>query len=148
MASESAGIASIAVVSERRAGTSSASAIVFFKVPPKPVNAWVVCLQDLAAQSDVYDPAKDDVFNTREKVVERVRQYAPNNLTDGCWLTGIAQLSGPADEALSLLLHIYEDERGNGDPALNHCNIYRSVGTEPACSALARSCLHKGEGRC
>lgn len=33
-----------------------------------------------------YVPANDHIYNSREDVIERVRQWAPFNQTDGAWL--------------------------------------------------------------
>jgi hypothetical protein len=80
----------------------------------------------LRADAEAYDPADPDqetVFRTREQVVERIRQMAPFNQTDGSWLRNSGNV-GPTDEIRSLLFSIWSDEVGNGDPALNHPNVY------------------------
>ena len=72
------------------------------------------------------DPANDPVFRTREDLVQRIRQLAPFNLTDGCWLRNIGQ-TGPMDDVRALLFSVLMDELGNGEVAKNHCNIYRDL---------------------
>ena len=80
-----------------------------------------------AADSAIdYDPATDPVFKSREDVIQRIIQLAPFDLTDGAWLRNI-NTSGPEDEIRSLLFSILEDERGNGNPSMNHCNMYRDL---------------------
>ncbi len=34
---------------------------------------------------------------------------------------------GPVDKVDALLLHILEDEQGNGNPELNHSNVWRTL---------------------
>jgi hypothetical protein len=76
---------------------------------------------------------------TREMLIERLVQMAPFNQVDGAWLRNIGRV-GPIDEVHALLFHVWADELGNGDPKLNHSNIYtdllRSVGVylEPVAS--------------
>ena len=80
-----------------------------------------------------YDPAKDEVFDSWADVVERIRQFAPLNQTDGAWLRKVEKIN-PATEVTELLSQIWQDEIGNGNPLDNHANIYtqvmRSVGLE------------------
>lgn len=81
-----------------------------------------------------YDPATDAIFKTRKDMITRIVQFAPFNLIDGAWLRHI-DTAGPTNEVQSLLSSIFQDERGNGDPSMNHCNIYldlcHSVGYYP-----------------
>ena len=91
--------------------------------------------QSLVDAADASDPANpDNPVNSREKLLERIRQLAPFNLVDGAWLRNIAQ-PGPADDISALLFSIWQDELGNGIPSMNHCNIYsdlcHSVGFYP-----------------
>src|SRR5680860_151850 len=51
---------------------------------------------------------------------------APFNQLDGAWLRNTAAL-GPIDEVRSLLFHVWMDEVGNGDPRLNHSNVYTDL---------------------
>ena len=59
-------------------------------------------------------------------LMERFRQFAPLNLTDGAWLQNIAAAQ-PMDGAMGRLARIWLDEIGNGDPALNHSNVYETL---------------------
>jgi hypothetical protein len=83
---------------------------------------------------NAYNPATDQVFNTREAVVELIRQTAPFNQTDGAWLREVGEV-GPIDQVHSLLFSVLADETGNGDPRLNHANLFtdllHSVGVFP-----------------
>jgi hypothetical protein len=82
--------------------------------------------QDLVDTARRYDPKQDTTFRTREDVIERIRQSAPLNQTDGVWLRNIAPI-GPIDEVAGFLTRIWIDETGGGDPARNHANIYTSL---------------------
>lgn len=75
---------------------------------------------------DSYDPSKDEVFTSRARVLERVRQFAPFNQTDGAWLHNISRV-GPVDEVIALLFSVWADEIGNGDASLNHANLYTDL---------------------
>lgn len=81
-----------------------------------------------------YDPATDPVFRNRQSMITYFIQMAPFNLTDGAWLRRIDK-AGPSDDVQSLLSSIWQDERGNGNPFMNHCNIYldllHSIGYYP-----------------
>ena len=94
-------------------------------------------MQGLAKDGDDYTPRLDPVFRRREVLLQRVLQFAPNNLTDGMWLSHISDASGTTDEVRSLLQHIYEDELGNGNPAYNHANVYRWVAVQSALSCMS-----------
>lgn len=63
---------------------------------------------------------------TRELLIDRLLQMAPFNQLDGAWLRNIAAL-GPIDEVHALLFHVWMDEVGNGQPKLNHSNIYTDL---------------------
>jgi hypothetical protein len=73
-----------------------------------------------------YDPAEEPTFQSREDVVERLRQFGPVNQTDGLWLRNVATV-GPIDDLTGFLAQIWIDEIGGGDPAQNHSNIYTGV---------------------
>ena len=81
---------------------------------------------NLVEDGDQADPATDPFFRTREDVIERIRQFAPFNLLDGAWLRNVTQ-AGPISEVHSLLFSIWVDEQGNGNPALNHANLYTDL---------------------
>jgi L-Lysine epsilon oxidase N-terminal/L-lysine epsilon oxidase C-terminal domain/Iron-containing redox enzyme len=63
---------------------------------------------------------------TREMLIERIVQMAPFNQVDGAWLRNIGRV-GPIDEVRALLFHVWTDELGDGDPKLNHSNIYTDL---------------------
>ncbi|HTZ45016.1 MAG TPA: LodA/GoxA family CTQ-dependent oxidase [Jatrophihabitans sp.] len=90
--------------------------------------------QELVDVANAENPPKNTIFNTRERIITRIIQFAPFNLTDGAWLRNIGE-TGPMDEVRSLLYSILMDELGDGDIAKNHCNIYldlcHSVGYYP-----------------
>jgi len=73
-----------------------------------------------------YVPANDHIYNSREDVIERIRQWAPFNQTDGAWLRNAVK-TGPTDEITSLLSEIYQDELGNGKVELNHSTLYTTM---------------------
>lgn len=76
-----------------------------------------------------YNPANENhnpYFQTRESVVERLRQLAPFNFLDGAWLRNVHRL-GPMDEVNSILFSIFNEELGDGVLAQNHANIYRDL---------------------
>jgi hypothetical protein len=78
-----------------------------------------------AAQSaDAFSLASSQL--TRDMLFERLVQMAPFNQVDGAWLRNIGKL-GPIDEVHALLFHVWMDELGNGDPKLNHSNIYTDL---------------------
>ena len=79
--------------------------------------------------------------HSRDECVERIRQWAPFNQTDGAWLRNVSQ-AGPIDEVSSLLFSVWMDEAGDGNPDQNHANLYtrllESVGIElPPVTSLA-----------
>ncbi|HET7499716.1 MAG TPA: LodA/GoxA family CTQ-dependent oxidase, partial [Kofleriaceae bacterium] len=79
--------------------------------------------EDLVDDASNADPTKNAVIKTREAMIERTRQLAPFNLTDGAWLRNIG-MTGPIDEVRSLLYSVAMDEMGGGEVSHNHCNIY------------------------
>lgn len=81
---------------------------------------------NLVDQAATYSAATDPVFNSREKVVELIRQTSIFNQTDGAWLRRVAD-AGPIDEVHSLLFNIWMDEAGNGDPQQNHANFFTDL---------------------
>jgi hypothetical protein len=107
----------------------------FFKYTPENFQARMMdAYNSFVTDARSYDPATDAVFKTRKDCITRIIQFAPFNLIDGAWLRHIDK-AGPTDEVQSLLSSIFQDERGNGDPSMNHCNIYldlcHSVGYYP-----------------
>ncbi|MET7572403.1 LodA/GoxA family CTQ-dependent oxidase [Streptomyces sp. NPDC005492] len=81
---------------------------------------------DLVAQGESADPASHPFLRTRPHMIERIRQFAPFNLLDGAWLRNVTR-AGPIDEVHALLFSIWVDEQGNGNPALNHANLYTDL---------------------
>jgi hypothetical protein len=62
----------------------------------------------------------------RKDVIERIAHRAPFNQTDGAWLRGVSR-AGTTDDARAMLFEIWSDEIGNGNPALNHANLYTAL---------------------
>jgi len=73
-----------------------------------------------------YDPATDALFKTADDLRERIRQFAPFNMSDGSWLRNITRI-GPFDETRALLFSVLMDEMGDGEVSHNHSNIYRDL---------------------
>jgi hypothetical protein len=82
--------------------------------------------QGLVDDVNDYEAKHSWTLRTRADVVEWIRQMAPFNQTDGAWLRNIVPV-GPIDDVRSLLLRIFMDEVGDGDPKLNHANIYTAL---------------------
>lgn len=82
--------------------------------------------REIVEQAEAYDPATDPVFRSAEDVKERIRQFAPFNLTDGSWLRNITRV-GPIDESRAMLFSVLMDEMGDGEASHNHPNIYRDL---------------------
>jgi hypothetical protein len=105
----------------------------FFEYSPEAFTGRLEQIyNDLVDYAAGYDPNSPDiVFKSRQDMIERMLQLAPFNQTDGAWLRNVTQ-AGPINEIHSLLFSVWMDEAGNGDPALNHANLYtdllRSVG--------------------
>lgn len=94
----------------------------FFEYSP---SAFEARLQEIyerfAAQSTL--PAEDW---EPKQLVQRILQLAPFNQLDGAWLR-YATDAGPIGDVNSLLFDVWNDETGNGDPALNHANLYTAL---------------------
>jgi len=82
--------------------------------------------QGLVDDVNRYEAQRGWALRTRDDVVEWIRQMAPFNQTDGAWLRNIVPV-GPIDEVRALLVNIFMDEVGAGDPRLNHPNIYTAL---------------------
>ncbi|MBI3653663.1 MAG: iron-containing redox enzyme family protein [Acidobacteria bacterium] len=81
---------------------------------------------DLVHDANVYNPADDPVFKSRDDVVQRVLQFAPFNQLDGAWLRNVTQ-TGPISQVHSLLFGVWMDEVGDGMVGRNHCNVYTDL---------------------
>jgi hypothetical protein len=80
----------------------------------------------LVEQVSTYDPGTDPTFRSRADVEERIRQFAPFNMSDGSWLRNVTRV-GPFDETRALLFSVLMDEMGDGEVSHNHSNIYRDL---------------------
>jgi hypothetical protein len=106
---------------------STARADRFFAYSPDALqNRLDQIYRELVHSAAASDPASNKLFKTRDDLIQRIRQLAPFNLTDGCWLRNIGK-TGPIDEVRSLLISVLMDELGDGEVAQNHCNIYRDL---------------------
>ncbi len=63
---------------------------------------------------------------TRKGTIREILDRAPFNQTDGAWLRHVGEV-GPSNEENALLFEVWSDEVGNGDPSLNHSNLYTSL---------------------
>jgi L-Lysine epsilon oxidase N-terminal/L-lysine epsilon oxidase C-terminal domain/Iron-containing redox enzyme len=94
----------------------------FFEYSPSAFEARLQEIYErLAAQATL--PADDW---EPKQLVSRILQFAPFNQLDGAWLR-YATDAGPIADINSLLFDIWSDETGNGDPALNHANLYTAL---------------------
>jgi len=99
----------------------------FFNYTPENFKARLnEIYDDMVNSVDRYDPATDTTFRNKADVVERIKQFSPFNMSDGCWLRHLAK-SGPMDDPHSLLFSVLMDEMGDGVTAHNHSNIYRDL---------------------
>ncbi|MBD2255542.1 iron-containing redox enzyme family protein [Nostoc parmelioides] len=81
------------------------------------------------AQSQVesYSQSLKEIEKPREQVIKEAVQLCPMILIDGAWLQNWCS-PGLVDTKIgSILYSIYSDEVGNGEPQLNHPNIYRAL---------------------
>ncbi|GAB1543838.1 hypothetical protein NUACC21_65140 [Scytonema sp. NUACC21] len=81
------------------------------------------------AQSQVesYSQSFKEIEKPREQVIKEAVQLCPMILIDGAWLQNWCS-PGLVDTKIGAILYtIYSDEVGNGDPQLNHPNIYRAL---------------------
>jgi hypothetical protein len=108
----------------------------FFPYSPSAYDARLnEIYNNLVATVEAYRPDDPNVpFKTPEHIIERIRQLSPFNQLDGGWLRN-ATKAGPLTEIHGLLFEIWSDEVGNGNPRLNHANLYldlmHSVGLYP-----------------
>ena len=103
----------------------------FFRYDPVTFEARLEKIYERERRAaEVSDPVlgsgTENVFNSPERIVQRIRQLAPFNQLDGSWLERITK-SGPINDVQSFLFEIWSDEIGNGDPAQNHANVYTEL---------------------
>lgn len=80
--------------------------------------------QFYASQDPVVDP--ENIFKTKDDMVERIRQFAPLNQLDGAWIRNSAH-GGPIDRVTANLFNVWMDEMGDGSPDQNHANVYTQL---------------------
>ena len=98
----------------------------FFDYTPETFHDRLMDIYvSLQADGDAAEPQGDPKL-TREAYVERTVQLAPFNQLDGAWLRNATQ-AGPIGTVNAYLFEIWSDEIGNGDPLLNHCNLYTQL---------------------
>ena len=124
----------LAAAGERLKGARLEAELRPFRYTPEAFEARLDTIyQGLVEDVNRYEAKRSWTLRTREDVVDWLLQMAPFNQTDGSWLRNIAPV-GPLDAVDALLFRIYIEELGNGDPRLNHPNVYtellRSVGIE------------------
>lgn len=80
-----------------------------------------------AQQVASYVPLRGAPEVPREYVIGLVNEYAPQSLVDGAWVQTMGNASLARSAIGSMLFNIYDDEVGNGDPWINHPNVYRRL---------------------
>ncbi|HEX4880015.1 MAG TPA: iron-containing redox enzyme family protein [Limnobacter sp.] len=111
----------------RSAKTSlhKANVLPFERYTHHDLRAW---FDDKAlAQVRSYCPNKKAIEKTRDEVIDEAVQLCPMILIDGAWVQRWTNVGMVDTRIGSLLYKIFSDEIGNGDPALNHPNIYRDL---------------------
>jgi hypothetical protein len=78
-------------------------------------------------QVDSYVPLTGEPALTRAQVIDSAVQLCPMVFIDGAWVQAFTRTDLAASELGALLFHIYYDEVGNGDPEINHPNVYRRL---------------------
>lgn len=78
-------------------------------------------------QARTYVGPEENVEKTREEVIAEAVQLCPMILVDGAWLQKWGNAGLVETRLGTLLFKIFSDELGNGDPQLNHPNIYRKL---------------------
>jgi hypothetical protein len=94
----------------------------FFEYSPSSFEARMQEIYESFVAQEIL-PAEDW---EPKKLVSRILQLAPFNQLDGAWLR-YATDAGPIGDINSLLFDIWSDETGNGDPSLNHANLYTAL---------------------
>jgi L-Lysine epsilon oxidase N-terminal/L-lysine epsilon oxidase C-terminal domain/Iron-containing redox enzyme len=96
-----------------------------FKYSPSAFEARLQEIYNQYAAEAAAANASDEGWR-RQDVIARVLQLAPFNQLDGAWLRN-ATRAGPISDVNAFLFSIWSDETGNGDPALNHANLYTAL---------------------
>lgn len=78
-------------------------------------------------QMTAYQPPKVKPKLDKAVYIWGIEQLAPALLVDGCWLQNISQVDSRQTQVSKRLFQIYADEIGNGQPRLNHPNVYRQL---------------------
>jgi heme oxygenase-like protein len=78
-------------------------------------------------QVESYRGRKGEPAQSREELIDSTVQQAPMILIDGAWIQNSFNASTSHTRVGSKLFHIYYDEVGNGDVALNHPNVFREL---------------------
>ncbi|MGV8920568.1 MAG: iron-containing redox enzyme family protein [Pseudomonas sp.] len=100
-------------------------AIAFTDYSHQQLRSWFE--ERARQQSSTYVGPEQVIEKTREEVIAEAIQLCPMILVDGAWLQKWGN-AGLVDTRLgTLLFKIFSDELGNGDPQLNHPNIYRQL---------------------
>jgi hypothetical protein len=94
----------------------------FFEYSPSAFEARLQEIYETFVKGSI-KPAQDWA---PERLISRILQFGPFNQLDGAWLR-YATDAGPIAEVNSLLFDVWSDETGNGDPALNHANLYTAL---------------------
>tara|TARA_A100000171_G_C2135245_1_gene149689 strand:+ start:488 stop:1537 length:1050 start_codon:yes stop_codon:yes gene_type:complete len=101
---------------------------IFFPYDPDIFDQKVISHWQTMMKTVLDDWVKEGCPNkwyshTREHLEDFLLQEAPFHLTDGAWLRGSNPV-GTIDSVDAALISVYFDELGNGDVAMNHCNVY------------------------
>ncbi|MBP0599842.1 iron-containing redox enzyme family protein [Herbaspirillum sp. LeCh32-8] len=75
-------------------------------------------------------------FSSRAHALNFLMRVAPTKLVDGAWL--YSALKGWRDPLLAPLILTYLEELGDGDPAMNHVALFRSLLQSSGCEHTGR----------
>ncbi|WP_265287628.1 iron-containing redox enzyme family protein [Verminephrobacter eiseniae] len=101
------------------------NALPFSVYSHQALRAWFEARAATQVQS--YAEHGGDNEKSREDVIDEALQLCPMILIDGAWLRRWSNAGLVETPFGALLYKILSDEIGNGDCALNHPNIYRSL---------------------
>jgi Iron-containing redox enzyme len=101
------------------------NALPFEKYAHEELRAWFEA--KALAQAQSYGSNTDDIEKTRNEVIDEALQLCPMILIDGAWLQRWSNVGLVDGKIGALFYKIFSDEIGNGDPRLNHPNIYRDL---------------------